>query len=126
MWDEVDRDTSDGLGLSVDVERLKRQKLEDQQAALEELERGEDESIGSDEERDSMIDSASDEDTEEATKPQKPSKRRSATERATSPVQSTTSTNLDFTPEALALKFPSLFSTDAPPTPKILITTSRE
>jgi len=37
---------------------------------------------------------------------------------------STTSTNLDLTPSALALKFPNLFSNPNPPTPKILITTS--
>lgn len=34
------------------------------------------------------------------------------------------STNLDLTPEALAARFPSLFSLESPPTPKILVTTS--
>lgn len=123
-WDKVDNDTNDGLGLSVDVERLKRQKAEEEQAALEED--GEDGPAlnGSDSDRDSMIDSGSEEDTAEAVRPQKVSKKRTATERATSPTKSTTSTNLDFTPEALAAKFPTLFSSDPPPTPKILITTS--
>lgn len=121
VWDDVDRDTSDGLGLSVDVERLKRQRLGEEEAEQEEHDGA---SNGSDNEKDSMIDSASEEEEgAEVTKPQKSSKRQTATERATSPIQSTTSTNLDYTPEALALKFPSLFSTE-PRTPKILITTS--
>ncbi|KAL2001831.1 hypothetical protein VTN02DRAFT_1151 [Thermoascus thermophilus] len=47
-----------------------------------------------------------------------------ATERATSPTHSTKSTNLNLAPEALAAKFPTLFTTEPPPTPKILITTS--
>ena len=121
VWDEVDRDTSDGVGLSVDVERLKRQKLEEEKDGLE----GEEgQTLDSEEERDSMIDSASEDEIREPTLHQKSLKRTTATERATSPVQSTTSTGLNFTPEALAAKFPNLFSTDSPPQPKILITTS--
>ena len=121
VWDEVDRDTSDGVGLSVDVERLKRQKLEEEKDALKEEEG---QILDSEEERDSMIDSASEDEIEEPTLPLKSLKRKTATERATSPVQSTTSTGLNFTPEALAAKFPNLFSPDHPPIPKILITTS--
>ena len=121
VWDEVDRDTSDGVGLSVDVERLKRQRLEEEKDALEEDEQ---QILDSEEERDSMIDSASEDEIEEPTLPQKSLRRKTATERATSPVQSTTSTGLDFTPEALAAKFPNIFSKDPPPIPKILITTS--
>lgn len=30
VWDDVDRDTGDGLGVSVDVERLKRQKVDEE------------------------------------------------------------------------------------------------
>lgn len=121
VWDEVDRDTSDGVGLSVDVERLKRQRLEEEKDALEEDEQ---QILDSEEERDSMIDSASEDEIEEPTLPQKSLRRKTATERATSPVQSTTSTGLNFTPEALAAKFPNIFSKDPPPIPKILITTS--
>lgn len=121
-WDKVDNDTSDGLGLSVDVERLKWQKAEEEQAVLEEEQ--EKAPNSSEDERNSMIDFASEDETTEPTKPQKPTKKRTATERATSPTKSSTSTNLDFTPEALAAKFPTLFSSDPPPTPKILITTS--
>ena len=121
VWDEVDRDTSDGVGLSVDVERLKRQRLEEEKDALEEDEQ---QILDSEEERDSMIDLASEDEIEEPTLPQKSLRRKTATERATSPVQSTTSTGLNFTPEALAAKFPNIFSKDPPPIPKILITTS--
>ena len=127
VWDEVDSDIGDGLGLSVDVERLKRRKVEEEQAALEESEvdEGENESKAEDEERDSMMDSASeDEAAAEAAKYAKTPKTRTPTERATSPTHSTRSTNLDFAPEALAAKFPSLFSNDVPPVPKVLITTS--
>ncbi|KAL2038387.1 hypothetical protein N7G274_008726 [Stereocaulon virgatum] len=120
VWDEVDRDTSDGLGLSVDVERLKRQKVEEERAAAED----EETFPGSEDEVDSMIGSASENETEEPTATQRPSKKRTATERAMSPNQSTTSNALHFTPEALAAKFPNLFSADISRTPKILITTS--
>ena len=120
VWDTVDRDTGDGLGMSVDVERLKRQKLEEEGEKQKEADATSD---GLDEDHDSMIDSAS-EDEAEKSKPREKSKTRSATERATSPVHSTTSTNVDLTPEALAARFPTLFSTESPPAPKILITTS--
>ncbi len=126
VWDDVDRNTGDGLGASVDVERLKRQKLEEEVQL--------DDDGGSDQEKqakgpgednhDSMIDSASESD-ESTTTPVAPSSRRkSATERATSPTYSTTSTNLDLTPSALAARFPTLFSTDPLPEPKTLVTTT--
>lgn len=125
VWDDVDSDIGDGLGVSVDIERLKRRKLEEEQAAVEgEEEEGKERSEGEGEERDSMIDSASEDEEVEVAKQTKAPKTRTPTERATSPVHSTRSTNLDFTPEALAAKFPSLFSTDAPTVPKVLITTS--
>ncbi|KAL8848698.1 MAG: hypothetical protein Q9221_006308 [Calogaya cf. arnoldii] len=126
IWDDVDRDTGDGLGVSVDVERLKRQKTEEE--AQLNYQRGseqEEQAVGSGEDdHDSMIDSASDSD-EPNTAPIAPSSRRkSATERATSPTYSTASTNLDLTPSALAARFPTLFSTDPLPEPKTLVTTS--
>ena len=126
VWDDVDSDIGDGLGVSVNLERLKRRKLEEEQALLEEKkeESGEEGSRGEDEERDSMIDSASEDEVAELAKQAEFPKTRTPTERATSPVQSTRSTNLNFTPEALAAKFPTLFSTDTPPVPKVLITTS--
>ncbi|MCJ1485231.1 hypothetical protein MMC06_005405 [Schaereria dolodes] len=122
VWDEVDRDTGDGLGVSVDVERLKRQKL-DEEAAEKNL-RTETEDENRENDRDSMIDSASDTSDLEPPPRSKNAGPRTATERATSPTHSTMSTNLDLTSSALAARFPSLFSLSTPPTPKILITTS--
>jgi ribosome production factor 1 len=121
IWDQVDNDTGDGLGLSVDVESLrKKQRLEEERGVVEE------EGVVSDdpgEEEDSMIDSASEDDIIEPKDTKKANKTRTPTERATSPVHSTTSTNLECTPEALAAKLPTLFSTESAPTPKVLITT---
>ena len=128
VWDDVDSDIENVLGLSVNVERLKKRKIvedeEDETALDEEGEGGKDDSEDENEERDSMIDSASEDEAAEIAKDLKDPKGRTPTERATSPTQSTRSTNLDFTPEALAAKFPTIFTTDAPPVPKVLITTS--
>lgn len=108
VWDEVDRDTGDELGISVDVERLKRQKLDEEAAnavnASEDVVPSEEEDQ---EDRDSMIDPASEASDAEEAGPVPPKARhmRTTTERATSPTRSTTSTNLDLTPEALASVF---------------------
>ncbi len=123
VWDSVDADTGDGLGVSVDIERLKRQKLEEEKELDVEDhhsdKKGAIETPGSNEDRDSMIDSASDsasDSDETSIVPPKPLPRhKSSTERATSPTQSTTSTSLDLTPAALAARFPSLFSTARSP-----------
>ena len=129
VWDDVDRDTGDGLGVSVDVQRLKKQKFEEDAQAAAQLD-GEldDEAKNPDlnDDHDSMIDSASDSEPELSTHKAAKlrQKKRTATERATSPIHSTTSTNLDLNPEALAAKFPTLFTNDAPKEPKTLITTS--
>lgn len=136
VWDDVGSDAEeDGLGLSVDVERIKRQKLEEEEELNRPLANGEDEDEDEDgdlsdkNDIDSMIASDSEQDEEDVDekadrKPRKKKSIPSATERATSPTQSTRSTNLNLAPEALAAKFPSLFSSDPPPAPKILITTS--
>jgi ribosome production factor 1 len=129
-WDDVDGDIEDGvLGRAVDLAQIaKRRKIqeaeelaEDAGSDVDEVEVPDKEDADSD--VDSMLDAGSDseEDEDEESvfkKPALPDKKRE-----TSPNPSTTSTNLNLTPEALALKFPSLF---APPTtePKILITTS--
>lgn len=93
--------------------------MEEEQADLE----NEDLSAGSDE--DSMIASGSEDELDGSTEnqKQKQKKPRTTTARAPSPQASTTSTNLDSTPEALFARFPTLFSTDPAPVPKILITT---
>ncbi|KAL8938432.1 MAG: hypothetical protein Q9216_003906 [Gyalolechia sp. 2 TL-2023] len=128
VWDNLDNIIGDGIGVSVDAERLKRQKL-DQDDQLDTDEAGSDpeEDVQSSDQisdRDSMIDSASESD-EPSTKPSNPHKRhKSASERATSPTASTPSTNLDLTPSALTTRFPTLFPTSPAPLPKTLITTS--
>lgn len=135
VWDEADSDAEeDGLGLAVDVERIKRAKKEEEDELNRPLEDGEDDSeeAESDNESiDSMIASSDGEDSddegkedEDSSRGRKKSSLRSATERATSPTASTRSTNLSLAPEALAAKFPTLFSDETPPAPKILITTS--
>ncbi|CAI7592735.1 unnamed protein product [Penicillium viridicatum] len=136
VWNEADNDTEEtGLGLSVDVERIKRAKKEEEDELNRPLEEGEDDSEApeSDNESvDSMLesDNSGDEDEDEekdgdkdASRGRKKTSLRTATERATSPTQSTRSTNLSLAPEALAAKFPTLFTEGPPPTPKILITT---
>jgi ribosome production factor 1 len=116
VWDEVD---GDGLDVSVDVEQLKRRRIEEAEAAeLAPLEEAEEAQDG---DADSMLDSDSgsedESDAEDTTRP-KPRPRASST------AASTTSTNLDLTPSSLSLKFPTLFSDTPPSVPKILLTTS--
>ena len=127
VWDDVDYNVEDGLGLSIDVDRIKKQRLEEEQSLNEEGGQVEDgEGLGEEEDdRDSMLDDALEEDTNAAVNPlPTKSQLRSATDRATSPTRSTTSTNLNIAPEALAARFPTLFGADPPLAPKILITTS--
>ena len=119
VWDDVDNDTGDGLGLSIDVERVKRQKVDEGEDGAQAL----DKDIHSEDDKDSMIDSES-EDDDIGDKPPTRPQAKSATARATSPTRSTTSTSLDLTPEALAARFPTLFSMEESTPPKILITTS--
>jgi ribosome production factor 1 len=132
IWNEPDNDTEEtGLGLSVDVERIKRAKKEEDDELNRPFEEGEDDSEApeSDNESvDSML-ASDDEDEEEDKNEEKASHGKksslpTATERATEPTQSTRSTNLSLAPEALAAKFPTLFTEGPPPTPKILITTA--
>lgn len=119
---EWDTEEGDGLNISVDVEQLRRRRMEAAEAAdnmeieepTEEAPESDDDSMlgDSDEEMDE------DEDTEHS--------RARSVSAAPSNAASTTSTgtNLDLTPDSLALKFPTLFTDEAPPTPKILLTTS--
>ncbi|KAL4917941.1 anticodon-binding protein [Aspergillus aurantiobrunneus] len=143
VWDDAGSDTEEPLGLSVDVERIKRQKQEEDDELNRPLDSdsdsgdsqdgnsSSDEKEDDDDDLDSML-ASSDEENEDNEKSgskkdsrgRKPSAVPSATERATSPSRSTRSTNLNLAPEALAAKFPSLFSLDSQRPPKILITTS--
>ncbi|KAL4805993.1 anticodon-binding protein [Aspergillus unguis] len=137
VWDDAGSDADEPLGLSVDVERIKKQKQEEDEELNRPLKDDSGDSDNKDDsdkddDLDSMLASSDEEDEDEASdkESKKDSRGRkssavpSATERATSPSQSTKSTNLNLAPEALAAKFPSLFSPDAQRPPKILITTS--
>ncbi|KAL7900907.1 anticodon-binding protein [Trichoderma sp. SZMC 28014] len=122
VWDDVD---DDSLGAVVDLEQLKRRRLEQAEAeeraaieAAEKMDEDEDE-----DDNDSMLDSDEEED-EEAREARLERQREKRAQRVPSIAPSTTSTNLDLTPMSLALKFPSLFSDEPPPEPKILVTTS--
>ncbi|OJJ96739.1 hypothetical protein ASPACDRAFT_124534 [Aspergillus aculeatus ATCC 16872] len=148
VWDEGGSDVEDGLGLSVDVERIKRRKQEEEDELnrpLKDFEKsgdedsqdddGAEEHSDEDDDVDSMLASSDDEedgddggeDDDEHKEGDSRGRRKSAlpsaTERATSPSRSTKSTNLSLVPDALAAKFPSLFNLENP-SPKILITTS--
>jgi ribosome production factor 1 len=112
-WDEFD---GDGLDISVDVEQLKRRRIE----AAEAAETKEPEESIVDDDVDSMLDPEENSDGED-TETMVSAKQ---VQRAASNAPSTTSTNLDLTPDSLALKFPTLFSEEPPPVPKILVTTS--
>ena len=119
-WDNVDNDAGDELRISIDMARIKRQKLEGEATeVISDLN-----TIDQDDERDSMIESGSDGETDGKAEPGNRSRARTATERGTSPTQSIASTNIDLSSEALVARFPALFSSGPHPIPKILITTS--
>ncbi|KAL9601707.1 MAG: hypothetical protein Q9219_002318 [cf. Caloplaca sp. 3 TL-2023] len=129
VWDTVDGDAGDGLGLSVDVERLKRQKTEAEEKEAQNDHLSGDDELSQlpdidDDDHDSMIDSASSSD-EASPQPSHPSSHpKPPTARATSPTPSLPSTNLTLAFSSLAARFPTLFSTSPSPSPKTLITTS--
>lgn len=120
VWDEGD---DDSLGAQVDLEKLKRKRIQEaeaeEQAALDaEMKDDEDE----DDDNDSMLDSDDEDDEKRAAFLERQRQKRARRDDSLAP--STTSTNLDLTPSSLALKFPSLFSDIPAPDPKILVTTS--
>ncbi|KAI2469190.1 Brix-domain-containing protein [Annulohypoxylon bovei var. microspora] len=122
VWDDVD---DDGLGASVDMEQLLKKRRLQQQEAEENLaaeaENG-DESEEDDGEEDSML--GSDDEGEESDEEAAAKARAKQVIRDDSAAPSTTSTNLDLTPESLVAKFPSLFSDDGPAEPQVLVTTN--
>ena len=151
VWDDVD---DDSLGVSVDVEELRRRRLGKEveaakrkaleQDVAEHKDQEENEEMKDDED-DSLFDTDSedsDETNDEGSKeregrPHKisrdsrpPSEREESAAPSMAPsltpsiALSTTSTNLDLTPASLALKFPMLFADEIRPEPKILVTTS--
>ncbi|KAI9823809.1 MAG: hypothetical protein M1826_007630 [Phylliscum demangeonii] len=162
VWDQVGLDDEPGLGVSVDLERIKRLRREEKtwqdvekpasQKGDEAEEEGEDDDGDSQDGVDSMLESSDEEGAEDGDaemkgadkdgetanwREEKDEKQASAglvdddghpppdvRPRAPSPAVSATSTKLDLAPAALAAKFPTLFSTETPPVPKILVTTS--
>jgi ribosome production factor 1 len=116
VWDDVD---GDRLDASVDVEQLKRRRIEEAENAEQQPLAEEEEALEDD--VDSMLDSESELGSDSEGGEDNPLAKR---QRATSDAPSTTSTNLDLTPSSLALKFPTLFSDEPPPAPKVLLTTS--
>ncbi|KAI1490654.1 Brix-domain-containing protein [Biscogniauxia mediterranea] len=121
VWDDVDDDSS--LGASVDLIELRKrrriQQEEEEQKALE-AEDGEEEEDGQDEE-DSMLGSDDEEDSDEEAAA-KARARQVMRDDSQAPSVASTAT-IDLTPDSLVAKFPSLFSDDRPPEPKVLITT---
>lgn len=128
VWDDVD---DDSLGAQVDVEQLKRRRLEEEERAQMEAMEVDDEEDDDDDDVDSMLGSDDENEDEDGDKDDEAKKeaalerkREKRAKRDNSLAPSTTSTNLDLTPSSLATKFPTLFTETPPPAPKILITTS--
>ncbi|KAI1159073.1 Brix-domain-containing protein [Nemania serpens] len=127
VWDDVD---DEELTSSVDVQALRRRRI--QQAAdaarkameATQPENGDDDDDNddTDDDADSMLDSEED-DKEPDSDDEDVATQSHPRENSVAPSIASTS-NLDITPESLLARFPSLFSEDSrPPEPKILITT---
>ncbi|KAG8632019.1 hypothetical protein KVT40_001159 [Elsinoe batatas] len=130
-WDDAEGDEDLNLGLSVDLQAIKRRKVDDgeeleppgpdDEADPEEnagAEEEVDESEGKDDDLDSMLDSDSE---DEDAAGGDDFKDISNSKRAPSPAPST-ATDLTLTPENLQSRFPSLFAPLEHP-PKVLVTT---
>lgn len=118
IWDDVD---DDSLGAVVDVAQLKRRRLEAEEAAAA---AEADAVVGDGMEKDDDIDSmlgSDDEDEDDEARMEEMQRQRA--QRKPSIAPSTTSTNLDLTPDTLATQFKNLFSDEPPSMPKILVTT---
>jgi len=120
-WDDYGSDEENLLGIAVDVARMKRRKVaeddeQEQRQTAGELSEDSDKEM-EDDDADSMLDSDSEFGSDEGRFNQQASMRREA-----SPVPSSASARLDLTPDALAEKFPTLFKPAG--VPKVLVTTS--
>ncbi|KAI0453254.1 Brix-domain-containing protein [Xylaria acuta] len=121
VWDDVD---DDELTSSVDVQALRRKRI--QQAEDAEREAMEVEQPGDDhdeeDDADSMLDSDEDENEQDADADDSATQSRPRQNSLAPSIASTS--NIDLTPESLLTKFPSLFSDNSrPQEPKVLITT---
>ncbi|KAI1085743.1 Brix-domain-containing protein [Whalleya microplaca] len=122
VWDDVD---DDGLGASVDMEQLLKKRRIQQAEAEEMIAAGvgnKSDSEDDQDEADSMLGSDDDEDESDEEAAAKARAKQAMRDDSLAP--STTSTNLDLTPESLVAKFPSLFSDDGPAEPQVLVTTT--
>ncbi|ETS85719.1 hypothetical protein PFICI_03744 [Pestalotiopsis fici W106-1] len=122
VWDDVD---DDGLYASVNMEQLLKKRRQQQEeseelAAIEVNKSAEDDEEAHDDDVDSMLGSEDEEDDDEDSEAAAQARARRAI-REDSMAPSTTSTNLDLTPQTLIDRFPTLF--EAPPEPKVLVTT---
>jgi ribosome production factor 1 len=121
IWDDVD---DDSLGAVVDVAQLKRRRLEQAEAAAAaEADGVVDDAAEKDDDVDSMLGSDDEEEGDEDDEERREKAQRERAQRQPSIAPSTTSTNLDLTPDALAAQFKYLFSDEPPAMPKILVTT---
>ncbi|KAK4196736.1 anticodon-binding protein [Triangularia verruculosa] len=125
VWDDVD---DDSLGAQVDLAALKRRRMEQAEAAAAAeadaaMKDGEDDEEEKDDDADSMLDSDSEGEEEDEEEREERLQRKRA-QRQPSIAPSTTSTNMDLTPDSLTQQFKHLFSDEPPPMPKILVTTS--
>jgi len=117
-WDEVD---DDSLGAVVDLAQLKRRRIEQDEAeALRQAEHDPeaDEEVAQDD-IESMLGSGEEDEEGAAARMERMQANRAR--RVPSLAPSTTSTNMDLTPESLALKFPTLFSDVPVEMPKLLV-----
>ena len=123
VWDDVENDRDNLLGVSVDLERRNRQRLEDtvMNGSLEDGIGSKSDEVNDD--RDSMIDDMSDEDCQDKELRRDPKQIKRATELAPSPACPKANTNLDSIPDKLSSRFPTLFA-EKSASPKILVTTS--
>ncbi|KAI9714844.1 MAG: hypothetical protein M1820_000133 [Bogoriella megaspora] len=142
VWDEVGAEDDDNaLGLAVDAARLKRRRTSEEPEGwpdgedtdfegLSSVEKeddsaddDDDDAANTEDEVDSMLDSGSDEEGEQSREGLKSNEDASDMPgRTSSPTGSSTTADMNLTPEFLISKFPSLF--EPPKEPKILITTS--
>ncbi|KXX74950.1 Ribosome production factor 1 [Madurella mycetomatis] len=121
IWDDVE---DDSLGAVVDVAQLKRRRLEaEEAAAAAEADAVMNDGLEKDDDVDSMLGSDDEEGDGEDDEERLEKLQRLRAQRNPSIVPSTTSTNLDLTPDTLATQFKNLFSDEPPPNPKILVTT---
>ena len=131
-WDDIGRqDDHNVLGMAVPAQALKRRRTSEEPDEWDENGdtdfeglSGAEKEMNSPENEDDEIDSMLDSDSEVDERSEIPSQKPNLTtsKRATSPVGSSITADLNLEPEILVSKFPTLF--EPPKEPKILITTS--